>query len=157
MLVKLVPEQISQNWKAYIEPAIKGSVPLDLLTSKVKLVNILEALLSGSMDCWWSVVEHGGEKQVLACIITTIVQDFDTKTKILRIFSLYGFTDIPVGEWQQGLRTILAYAKASSCELIDGFTENPSIISFVKALGGDTRYTYIVVEVKNEPNLERPL
>jgi hypothetical protein len=144
MLIKLLPEQISRFWP-YIKYALEQSVPMDILRTHDKLSNILESLLFGGMQNWLCV--DAEELTVLGNLITTICNDESSKTKTLRLYSVYGYDDLPLTEWQEGFHTISEFALGQGCEMIDAFTTNEKIISLAKRFGGDTRFTYITLEI----------
>ena len=144
MLVKLLPDQISRFWP-YIKYALEQSVPLDILNKPGKLNNILENLLFGGMQNWICV--DAEELTVLGNLITTIFEDNCSRTKTIRFYSVYGYEDLPLTEWQEGFHTIREFAKGQGCEFIDAFTESTKIISLVKRFGGDARFTYVTLEI----------
>jgi hypothetical protein len=119
MLLRLLPEQIARNWE-YIKHGIENSVPNEILKQHDRLNNILESLLSSGMQCWWWVRGVDGENpEVAAQVITTICVDDCSKTRTLRIYSLFGYDNIEVKEFAEGQATLIAYGKTMGCEQLD--------------------------------------
>jgi hypothetical protein len=144
MLVKLLPDQISRFWP-YIKYALEQSVPLDILKKNDKMNNILESLLFDGMHAWLEIDQE--RLEVLGCLVTTIWNDESSKTKALRLYSVFSYDDLPPQTWAEGFHTLSEFARGKGCEFIDAFSENEGVIRLARRFGGDTRFTYITLEI----------
>jgi hypothetical protein len=143
MLVKMLPEQISQYWPI-IKYAIEGSLPPIANESPEKMNNLLTALLSDQMQCWVSYREEGeeGKRVMEAILVTTIVGDYCSSIKSLMIYSLYGFS-INEEAWISGFETIRKWGKAQGCNRIIAYSDVPRVIEVAQQFGGEAKYTFI--------------
>ena len=143
MLLRLLPEQIARNWD-YIKYGIENSVPIEILKQHDRMNNILESLLSSGMQCWWEVRNADSENpEVVAQVITTIYTDDCSKTKTLRIYSLFGYDNIGVREFIEGQDTLISYGKAMGCEQLDAYTEFEQVCNLAKSHGFEHRFYWI--------------
>jgi len=146
MLVRLLPDQISDNWEI-IKYAIKGSVPPTHNESPEKLNKIFESLLLGSMVCWASVKHNYDENTTLleGILITTVLEDKFSSTRNLLVYCIYSFTNQSTDlSWEQGLCKLIQYGRSIRCDSIVGFTQNDNIIRYVERLGGSL-HTYVSI------------
>ncbi len=143
MLLRLLPEQIAGHWD-YIKFGIENSVPRDILRRGDKLNNILESLLSSGMQCWWWVRDvDSDDPKVIAQVITTIYNDACSRTKTLRIYSLFGYENITPAEFVEGQGTLISYGKFMGCEELDAHTEDEQVCNLAKAHGFEQRFYWI--------------
>lgn len=142
MLVKLLPEQISKYWE-YIKLALEETIGQRELSKSNRLNNILEALISDTMQCWWYV----RDERVLAIVITLLTADMTTRAKGLRIYSLFGFEDLDLSIYSDGFETLREFARAKNCTYIDAFTDNDTLISIGKRVSDTLVTTYFSMEV----------
>lgn len=137
MLVKLLPDQISDNWDL-IKHAIKESVPPTHNESPEKLNNIFESLLLGNMVCWASVKKHEKGTLVEGILITTILEDRYSKTRNLLVYLIYSFanqsTDL---SWEQGLCQLIKYGRSLNCDSLVGYSKNENIIRYAQRVGAN--------------------
>lgn len=142
MLVKLLPDQISENWEP-IKSAILNSLPPGSEDSKPQ--QILESLLAGDMQCWF----YYDKSEVLKSVLTTyIIQDKVTGNKNLFIFTLYGL-DLSRRDWLEGLKTLIRYAKGQECNSILAYTQVQGLIDFISRIGGSADFTLLNIPVKD--------
>lgn len=144
MLIKLLPEQISQHWDV-IKDAIEYSLNPVVGESPHKMNNILMSLLDGSMQCWVAV-EGDDYNKITGNIVTKINFDDASQTKGLLIYSLYA-EGSSEQEWLKGYETLRKFAAANGCTRIVGFTDVPSLIKFTNRIGGEARYTLVSLPV----------
>ncbi len=146
MLVRLLPDQVSGYWET-LKDSIDSSLPPIAGDSADRLKNIMVSILSGTMDCWVSFTDKDGV-EINGVIVTTIVNDTNSGTKDLLIYSVYGITNMMKGSWEEGQQVLAKWAIANKCGRITGYTNVESIITAVKRLGGSADQVYIVLPIK---------
>lgn len=143
MLVKLLPEQISRNWKA-IRYSIEEALPPISYGAEDRYDRILMKLLNGSMQCWANYNQE--QTKMNAIITTTFTGDSVLGVKNLLIYSLYGI-GFGKKDFAQGALTLYRFARANDCDRIVGYTDSEDIISLVDRLKGNTQFTFITLPV----------
>lgn len=146
MLIKLLPEQTAKYWPM-IKESLENTIPGEYLHKHARLNNILELLIADKMHCWWSVEEKDGNFKLFGVLITTFFNDDCTKTRNLRIYSVFGYEDIPFSEWEEGFKTIVEFARAKNCSYVDAFTDIPGVVAIAKRFNWEARFTYLSKEV----------
>jgi hypothetical protein len=150
MLVRLLPEQIGKYWNV-IKYSLEHTFPAGTRSKGEKLNFALEELLVGKHMHAWACVRENAAKEdydVIGIVLTSVVTEVGTKIQYLRILVLFAFEDVPISDWKQGLVILRTFADSIGCDAIDGYTDMPSVIAFVKAAGGDTSRTYVQLRVK---------
>lgn len=142
MLTKLMPDQIANLWNI-IKYAVEESLPPIANESSNKMNNILTALLCGNALCWVSYTKSEGESKFEGLVITKITYDDISNTKSLLIYCLYGFEVASKRSWTDGMKALVKFAASQGCSNITAYSEDPSIISLVERLGGETKYRFI--------------
>ena len=144
MLVKLLPDQISRFWP-YIKYALEQSDLDNIYSTRAKMNNVLESLLFDGMQNW--LIINPENFDILGNVITPIYVDNSTKTKVLRVYNLFGFEDLSNEIWEDNFHTMIEFAKASGCERLDAFTDNEKVLKMAKLYSYNTRLTYITREI----------
>lgn len=143
MLIKLLPNQVSENWEP-IKTAILKSLPPGSESTKTE--QILQSFLNEEIQCWF----YYDKNEILRSILTTyIIDDKITGDKNLFIFTLFGI-DISKSDWLWGLKTLVKYAKGQNCNSILAYTKVQSIIDFTKKVGGNSDFTLLNLPIKTE-------
>lgn len=143
MLIKLLPQNIADNWELLRE-AVRKSLPPIAGESPDKMNKILESLLVGTMTCWIRVNEVG---DIYGVGITQEIYDLPSDTKNLLIYCLYHFKPMSDEMWEADLTLLRQYAKGSGFDSIVAYTEEPRLLDLVKKFGGETKYTFITLGV----------
>jgi hypothetical protein len=143
MLIKVLPNQIAERWKA-LEPIIKVSLPPMITGSDAAMKEILQALISGRLNCW---LYGKDEKSIYAVLTTKVVNDTETGCRNLIIFSLTGIRAMNDSIWRDGYSLLRQFAKQQGCKNIIAYTNSKRVIESVKSLGANTDTTLIVLEV----------
>lgn len=148
MLLKLAPAQVAENWEL-IAPAIEGSLPPQTFDTYEVLNNILRALMTGIMDCWF-IVEKGEAlaPKILGVITTTVSVDHPSMCRVLLIYSAFAFVKVRREFWQGVLDTLMTYAKTCKCHKLAAFSGIENVISITAKMGADVSTRYIQMEVK---------
>lgn len=145
MLVKILKSKVAEVWSV-IAPMIKLTVPSWSGNDERNLVNILEAMLDGSLVGWFGYTNEE-EPELVGLITTYFTYDIMGGDKSLTIYSLYGLYTIPKDVWMDGFSTIAKYAKANGCKHIIAYTDLNNVKSIAGKLGADTETTLIRWEI----------
>ena len=148
MLIKLIPEQIAEMWEI-IRYGIIHALPPTAIVSSDGVRGILEALLCGSMQCWADVDRVDDDQRTLAAIVTTqILDDGATGARCLLIYTLCSYRPVSTNDqWYIGINTLRHFAKNNGCRRLAAFTNVPYVIDAVKAVGFDTSYQFITLDI----------
>ena len=148
MLVKLLPEQIASNWD-FLKTCVPANLPLEH-GSKINLLNnILNLLLIGEMQCWVDVLAHEDKTEIRAVVITQLLGDNVSAQKNMLIYSLYGLNNAyDITSWKRGMLTLLQFARGQGCGQVLAYSDNESILTFVKRLGANTSQRLIVMSLE---------
>jgi hypothetical protein len=147
MLTKLLPEQVAKFWPI-VKYAIEESLPPTVGEHPDKMNRILAACLDGDLEVWASYTR--GEQEVMfeGIVVTLIAYDRASNTKSLLIYCLYGYENVNLSSWNEGIEALYKYARSKECSRIVGYTSVPFIIKKVRELGGEADYTFISFPVK---------
>lgn len=146
MLVKLLPDQISNHWDE-LSSAIKGSLPPFVADSDVCMINILKAALSGDLHCWIMYADNGTKTDIYAVITTMIWIDKITGTRDLLIYTFYATKPLLKDLLLSGFETLRKFAADKNCYKIIAYTNVPEMESIVTMLGGVTDMKFVELEV----------
>lgn len=146
MLVKLLPEQISEFWEV-LGDSIEQALPPITGNGVDRMEQLLSSLLSGILQCWASFTTIDGQVNLNGVVVTGIVHEQFSLTRDLLIYAVYGFGSATRKDWQEGYAALQKWAAASGCERLIGYTDVPGIIEFVKRSGGEARQTFITLPV----------
>ena len=142
MLVRLLPDQVANNWDI-IKVAVAEGGPPTVVTDPNKLNNLFESLLIGRMVCWASMLN---DEEMEGLLITTVQEDKISGARSLMVYCIYSFTSASTDlTWQEGLAKIMRFAITQRCDQIIGYTTNDSIIKFVERVGGDASQRFITI------------
>jgi len=144
MLVRVMSDQICANWEP-IRQAIEVSLPPVSPGAENRMDKILEALISGDMQCWMSADKEGNAEAV---VTTSVVIDGISGTKSLLIFSLYGM-DVNRVSWVEGLKGLARYAKSVGCDKVIAYSNVDSVINFMYKVGADIQYRLISLDLES--------
>ncbi len=143
-LVKLSPEQVSEQWEDGLKDAIEASLPpIATYETPERMNNILNHIIGGYMDCWtlWQ------EEEIFAVGVFQVIIDTPSQVKSLLIYALYTYKPFTYDFWYILLKALRQSAKQQGCRRIVGYTNVDRIIGIVNALGGSSDYRYIWLEV----------
>lgn len=143
LIVKLMPEQISQLWDSIRYGIIKSIAPLTDPTPD-NMQDILCQLLKQDMQCW---CVYDDEKNIYGYIVTSISVDINTNFRTLIIYSVFLYKKASVEMWGEGFEAIEKYAKANKCTRIAAYTSNEKILSIAGKAGYMKDYTYLVKDI----------
>lgn len=146
MLTRLLPDQVSRFWNI-IKYAIEESLPPIAGGSPDRMNRILTSLLSDKAQCWASYTVNGEQRRFEAIVITRILYDDVSDTRSLLIYCLYGYENIRMASWSDGLKSLVKYASSRNCHRIIGYTDLPFIVKVVERLGGETKYVFVSLPV----------
>jgi len=142
MLIALMPEQISRRWEL-IKYAVEQAVPPTVLASPEVLNNLLMSLLDGSAQCWVNYKKKEDKSTVDAVLVTTIIEDFLSRTRNLLLYALYGASPLDDESYASGFETLKKYARANSCVKMVAYTNNSRVIEVASRVGWDVEWNFI--------------
>lgn len=143
MLIKLLPDQISTQWKV-IRYAIEEALPPISFGAEDRSDRILMKLLKGDMHCWVSMDRD--QQQMNAILTTMFTGDPVLGVRNLLLYSLYGM-GFGKKDFSSGMLTLYRFAEANNCNRIVGYTDNPEIIKMVERIKGEARYRFVSVPI----------
>jgi len=141
-------DDVAKLWNTVLKLALRETIPPYVLLKNETLNNVLENLLSGDLHCWIAhekIENIEDELKIYAVIFTTFFNDICSRTKSLMIYGIYATTLIPPEIWNDGIATLITFAKNKKCSLIIGHSSNPIITQKAKEIGGNTDYQYISI------------
>ena len=148
MLVKLLPEQIASNWD-FLKTCIVEDVPLERGSRINRNANILNLLLIDEMQCWVDVRSRGDKTEIRVVVITQFYGDNVSGNRNMLIYSLVGLNSIfDLTTWRKGMLTLLQYARGKGCNQVLAYSDNESVLTFVKRLGANTSQRLIVMSLE---------
>ncbi len=145
MLVKILKSRVSELWRV-LAPMIQIAIPDLYQKEERNMVNILEAMLEGSLTGWF-IYDEQEEPQIVGLITTHFVYDAIGGNKSLMIYSLYGVNNMPKEVWFKGIKTLIKFAKANDCISVSALTQLSNVKSIAEKLGADVSTTLIKLEV----------
>lgn len=142
VIVKLLPEQISEQWDSIRYGIINAVAPIIDPTPE-KIQDILCQLLRQDMQCW--CVFEGDD--IYGHIVTSISIDINTKSRTLIVYSLFLFRKATPEMWEEGMSAIERFAASNKCNRVAAYTNNDLVISIAEKREYRTDYTYIVKDI----------
>ena len=144
MVIRLLPEDVAEKWEMYGNVVEQSMPPYIKYKYEIK-VNVLYAIMQEKAVVW----EYKGADKRTKCICITAVQtDVITRYETLLIYAIHAIEDMQLGEWQEFLSTIRAYAKSLGLDTIVAFTNVPAIYKLVKLLKGKIEVGLIEIPVE---------
>ena len=146
MLVKLLPDQVSEHWDE-ISLAIRQALPPFVANSDRSMVNILKAILGGDMHCWilYSSGDEGGS--IYAILTTKIEIDEMSGTRCLLIYSFYANKPLVNHLMVTCIETLKKFASSRGCYKVTAFTNIPKMGRLWESLGGVAETIFLEMEV----------
>ena len=150
MLVRLIPEQISQFWDM-IKYALENSPPISIEVRDENWINsMLTQSMNGSIEIWAYYDKDGDSVRFKGFVITSFEIDKFVKQKSLLIYYVFTFRDIGMDAWIEGLKTLKKYAKSRRCSRVLAYSNVQNIINISKRLGGDVDTTFITFNLEED-------
>lgn len=148
VLVQLSLDQVAKLWDV-IKYSIEESLPPTVGESPDKMNNILANLLSGAMQCWVSY-DRNNTNKFEGVVVTEMIADRCDRSKVLLIYSLYGYEIISGNSWMEGYSALSKWARSERCTRIVGYTNSDKVVRVVKNLGGNADYAFVTVPIGRE-------
>ena len=147
-LIRLLPEQIPATWPfivSYIEDGLMESVDGE------DIALIYNNLLAGLLETWILVRkgedENGLDADLAAVLTIQIVEDQNTGSRNLLIYTVSAEKYISSSTWDEVGMSLAEYARASNCKNIIAVSSNARIIEICKRSGANVDSRYIVMKV----------
>ncbi|MCK5603339.1 hypothetical protein KAR91_15755 [Candidatus Pacearchaeota archaeon] len=134
MIIQLLPEQVPGFWFD-IKESIQAAVPSLLHDSPEKMNNILMSILIGRMQVWVVVDQQESGTIVQGIIITTVMTEECSGTRILLFYSGYSIGEASIELWKEGMQIFNGYAKSKGCEKLGLYTQLPYMKKHLAMLG----------------------
>jgi len=131
VLIQLLSEQIPDYWEDIKKSIAAYDTPL-LDNTEEKLNNLLMNMLGGVMQVWVAAEQKEEGTIIQGIIITTVIQDVCSNTKILLIYGGYSVGETSMDSWVEGMRTFNAFGKSKGCTKMGAYTE----VEFLKGMLG---------------------
>jgi hypothetical protein len=138
MVRKLTNQQIRDYWDE-LKPAIVASFPRTPKNKELWLSELLAKGLTDQVTFW---VGTEGEFISLLLLTTSFVEPI-TQERSLLVYAPYGFRPISEELWKEMAQAGTDHARALGCSTIVAYSEIPRVVEISKALGADTRTTFI--------------
>lgn len=136
LLLRMLPEQVSQYWDR-IAPLIEKSMPPTVTHRRLRMSNVLRAILMDELVVWVYIDENRNDRYVAT---TTIWEDPITLGKDLMIYTFTSIGQARPQDVENGLEKLKIYARGEDCGMILAYTANPQVSRFFESLGGSTDY-----------------
>ena len=150
MLVRLIPEQISQFWDV-IKYALDNSPPIPIEVRDENWINnILTQSMNGSIEIWASYNKDEDNINFEGFVITSFEIDKFVKQKSLLIYYVFAFRDTGIDTWVEGLKVLSKYAKSRRCSRVLAYSNVKEIISISEKLGGNVDTTFITFNLEED-------
>ena len=146
MLVKLLPDQVSDHWDE-ISLAIRQALPPFVANSDRSMVNILKAILGGDMHCWILYSSDDTGESIYAVMTTKVEIDEISGTKCLLIYSAYANKPLVNHLVTSGFETLKKFASSERCFKIIAYTNIPKMGQLWESLGGVAETRLLELEV----------
>lgn len=143
MIVKLLPEQISELWDSIRYGIINSIAPIVEPTPD-NIQDVFCQLLKQDMQCWCVYDEN---KDIYGYIITSITVDTNTQFRTLIIYSLFLYRKASVEIWDEGIKAIEKFAQANKCTRLAAYTANDDVLSIAEKNGFMSDYTYLIKDI----------
>lgn len=135
MLVKLLPDQVSDHWDE-ISVAIRQALPPFAASSDRYMVNILKSILEGSMQCWILYSSDSNTARIYAILTTTVEIDKMSDTRCLLIYSFYANKPLTNHLMISCFETLKKFASSKRCYKMIAYTNIPKMERLWESLGG---------------------
>lgn len=134
MLVRVLPEQVSESWDK-IRPMIVSTLPPTLRINTDAMSNILAALLKEEAQLWVGYREEGDGTPIYI-LMTSALTDHVAGARYLLIYSLYALANLTKEDYILGLDTLKTFAQSIHCKELLAYVEDDSFVRRLQAIGG---------------------
>lgn len=141
MLIRLLPEQVSNNWDK-LAPLISVGLSAEVGFSRQGMANVLRSILAEDLVCW--AYEDSGH--FIFLLLTQVKQDIITLDRQLLIWSLSSIRNITNSMLKRAFVTLSKYAKHNKCRSVIGYVNDDRLIRLYREeFNADTDYTFVEV------------
>jgi len=143
VLILLLPEQIAEKWNA-LAPDIEAGLP-PIVGRDCDMNSILNASLTGTLQLW---LVKNEEQESAGLIITTIDYDIASCTKMLLIYTTTMYKGAKLNDFKSAFETLDTFARSKDCGGIMGYSNNETIIKYMKQLGCEVDQKLVMWRLK---------
>lgn len=143
LLLKTVPEQVSSKWEIFA-PLLEKSLPPTVTNRRLRMANVLRAILMEELQVWVFVDENQVERYIMS---TTIRTDKVSLGKDLLVYSFTSLGQVEPRYVKQGVEVLKKYAKGNGCQSIIAYSADERVTRFFEGLGGSANYKLMQMRV----------
>lgn len=145
MLIKLMPEQVTEYWDT-IYPYIDKSLPPITHKDDYRGNDILEDILINNMQCW--IISNGDSFENIDGVLTTsITRENIAKLRYLLIYTIFAVDVLNRRVWIDIYRTLRKYAKGVGCSRLSFYTNVPGLVNLTKDVRFADQSTFVVLDL----------
>lgn len=131
LLQRIASETVAEQWRSLKHAVAKGLQPYREL-SPLELSYLQSAALSGNLHLW---VLYDDNKDIVAILSTTSVEELVTRQRMLLLFSYYKAKDTTREVLVAALAELMLFATSKGCIKIIGYTTDEAITELLKSAG----------------------
>lgn len=111
--------------------------------SEMVKANLLRGILSGVTQCWIYTREDVG----VGMVLTNVTKEPYSQTRDLLVYAVVSNGNSKPEDWNDGLDTLVQFAKNKGCMRITAFTNNKKLIRLLQRFNADTDMRFLSWEV----------
>jgi len=134
MIIQLLPEQIPGFWPD-IKESIQAAAPPIFHETPEKMNNILMSMLIGKMQVWVLANQEEEATIVKSVIVTSIVSDSCSNTRMFLFYSGYSANPVSQKLWAESIDEFRKIAKGLDCDLMGFYSELPYMTEQARKTG----------------------
>jgi len=140
MLIRLLPEQIP-NYIDAIKETVNQSIPHCDEETKT---NLIKELLMETAQCWLSELDDKFD----GILITQTRHDIALGKKVFTCLCVYAPEGTEERSFMEGFPTLVKYAKAHDCKVVDFYSDNPELLKYARMFNVIHEATYIQLSLE---------
>ena len=145
LLIRMPEAQVAQNWTV-VSYALRQALPPVAGEGDDKINNILESILLGGMQVWYTSPDAEG-KQIRSILFTYVLTDPLSKVKSLLCYALYSFVRMTPEDADILYEGIIKYAKGKGCVRLAAYTINENLKSIMEKYGFENYWSFVTKEL----------
>lgn len=143
MLVRLLPEQVNENWEI-LAPLISIGQDPEVGQSRQGMVNTLRAILLEQLVCW-AYIE---DKKFIFLLCTHIRTDEVTLDRQMLIFSFAAIRNVTNRILKRAFAVLTKYARNNKCRTIIGYVADEQLTSlYIREFNANADYKFVEVPI----------
>lgn len=143
LLLKILPEQVSDNWEQFA-PLIEKSLPPTVLQRRQRMANVLRAVLMEDLVVWVYYDQNQNERYVASTVIRT---DKVSLSKSLLIYSFTSLGQLQPKQLWSGIEKLKKYAEGNDCNNLIAYTADENVKEFLSETGVDIQFSLAQIRI----------